>query len=107
MTQEEQEAMIASLKSASKATAFEQWLDTVRSGTGSGGGSPPGQGAGAGSGGATAAAAAGGTAPAVPSYQEEMAATLAEVAEYLAQQGIRPAGAADPGSLAADSTRFK
>ncbi|KAL4436350.1 hypothetical protein ABPG77_009912 [Micractinium sp. CCAP 211/92] len=107
MTQEEQEAMIASLKSASKATAFEQWLDTVRSGTGSGGGSPPGQGAGAGSSGSTAAAAAGGTTPAVPSYQEEMAATLAEVAEYLAQQGIRPGGAADPGSLAADSTRFK
>lgn len=95
--------MIASLKSASKATAFEQWLDTVRSGSGgSGGSSPPG------SGGSAGAAGSGGASPAAPSYQEEMAATLAEVAEYLAQQGIRPeGGSSDPGSLAADSSRFK
>lgn len=101
--------MIASLKSASRATAFEQWLDTVRSGnSGSGGGSPPGHGGAAGTGAAPTPGAAGAAAPAVPSYQEEMAATLAEVAEYLAQQGIRPGGAAaDPGSLAADSSRFK
>ena len=40
MTQEEQEAMIASLKSASRSTAFEAWLGAVR-GPASGGGSPP------------------------------------------------------------------
>ncbi len=124
--------MIASLKSASRSTAFEQWLGAVRSSTaaapgggsaggsagGSGSGSPkeggeagPGageDGGGTGAAGAAAAAAAGGGNGGTLSHQEELAATLAEVAEYLAQQGI--AGRtqpADPSSIAADSSSFK
>ncbi|EFN52596.1 hypothetical protein CHLNCDRAFT_138627 [Chlorella variabilis] len=126
MTLDEQEAMIASLKSASKSTAFAQWLGAVRSGPGGGGGggSPPaaaaaaaaaggglaaaaagGGGEGAAAGGA--AAGGGGGASLAPSHQEEMAATLAEVAEYLARQGIAGPAPADPTSLAADSSSFK
>ena len=131
LTQEEQEAMIASLKSASRSTAFEQWLGAVRSsGAAGGGGSAGGSAGGSGSsspkdgdaggadaaGGAAgggppgaAAAAAGGAAGGPLSHQEELAATLAEVAEYLAQQGIagRPQQPADPSSIAADSSSFK
>jgi hypothetical protein len=126
MTFEEQEAMIASLKSASKSTAFEQWLGAVGGGGGSGG---SGGGSGGGNGGnsspaagaagtagtprgaasaLTAAAAADGAAASVaPSHQEELAATLAEVAEYLAKQGVAGKAPADPGSIAADSSSFK
>ena len=126
MTFEEQEAMIASLKSASKSTAFEQWLGAVGGGGGSGGsgggtgsgsgggGSPPAAGAAGtagtprGSASALAAAAAAGAAASVaPSHQEELAATLAEVAEYLAKQGVAGKAPADPGSIAADSSSFK
>jgi hypothetical protein len=107
MTLEEQDAMIASLKSASKSTAFEQWLGAVRGpasapgpGGGSNGGSPPG--AAVGGGGAAAAASA-----SALSHQEEMAATLAEVAEYLRKEGIAGRAPADPASLAADNSSFK
>jgi hypothetical protein len=46
------------------------------------------------------------------SHQEEMAATLAEVAQYLAKQGMAGGGAlaptpTDPASIAADSSRFR
>ena len=108
--------MIASLKSASRSTAFEQWLGAVHSsgaaaGSGAGGtpaGAPGGAGGAGAPGAAGGAAAAAGSSCGAPSHQEEMAATLAEVAQYLAQQGIagRPQPA-DPGSIAADSSSFK
>ncbi len=127
MTLEEQEAMIASLKSASKSTAFAQWLGAVRSGSGpttAGSGSPPaaaGPGPASGAAARAAAGAAGsgsGTAGdavvTAPSHQEEMAAVLAEVAEYLAQQDLSGSGGrpatltiTDPASIAADSSSFK
>ena len=91
--------MITSLKQASKSTAFEQWLGAVRGG-GGGGGAPP-----AGAADAGAAGADGAAQGSPPSHQAELAATLAEVAEYLAQQGIT--APADPASLAADNSRFK
>jgi hypothetical protein len=55
-----------------------------------------------GGGGAAAAASA-----SALSHQEEMAATLAEVAEYLRKEGIAGRAPADPASLAADNSSFK
>ena len=93
---------MVTLKSASRSTAFEQWLGAAR---------------------APAPAAAAGTSPmetmlpgsaaagqGSASPQDEMAATLAEVAEYLARTGSgggSTGGVTDPASLAADSSRYR
>lgn len=114
--------MLDTMKAASKSTAFEQWLDVAMgrgaappglAEAGIGGSGSPGSGGGtagaAGGAGGVAGGGAGAGGPAAPTHQEEMAATLAEVAQYLAKQGMAGGGAAptDPASIAADSSRFR
>ena len=94
--------MMLSLKSASKSTAFGQWLDVAL------GPAQPGS--------PRPVAAAGGEGGGAPSFHDEVQATLAEVASYLSTQGLTgggggghgtPTSPADPGSLAADCTQFR
>jgi len=105
MTQEESDAMMLSLKTASKATAFEQWLGAALEVDGHGG-----RFAGEGSGAVPQSH--------VPTWQEEQRGVLAEVAGYLAKNGVSPSGGGsisgiaadlplDPGSLAADAVHFR
>lgn len=107
MTDEESEGMMSSLKSASKATAFEQWLGAALEGDPK---SPradkDGRGTGAGDG--------AGQSP----WQDEQRSVLAEVAGYLAKHGIAGGNVvgpgagdvdapSDPGSLAAQAVDFR
>lgn len=113
MTEDESNAMMSSLKSASKSTAFENWLGAAQA-FGMDGNSPrnippvveydkqgdcilPSQ------------------SPSV-AYQQEQQTVLAEVAAYLAKHNITGSNAvfdpikttlAEPSSLAADATLFK
>jgi zinc finger-like protein len=108
LTEDESQAMMLSLKSASKSTAFEAWLGSALGGSGKEEG---------GAAAAQQAAPAGGAL----SFQEEQREVLAEVAQYLASCGL-PAGggggeggllpapppaSADPASIAADTSRFR
>eukprot|EP00887_Chlorella_sp_A99_P004372 scaffold15.g4372.t1 len=95
MTQEEQEAMMLAFKSASRSTAFEQWLDVAL------GPAQPGS---------PRARLRAEAASCPPAVQDEMQGTLTEVAQYLAAQGLAGAGApapADPGGVAAQSAQFR
>lgn len=92
LTKEEREAMMVSIKSATKATAFEQWLGAAL-GDDVGACSHHSQGY-------------GGEGEGEPILVDQ-AAVLAEVAHYLAKHGSAGMGPSDPTSLAADSSQFK
>lgn len=87
MDEDEHSAMMLSIKSASKATAFEQWLETqgVEGKIGSGTGTLVEKG------GAIESATL--TPSGVGTYEDEQREVLAEVAKYLAKQGLSASGA--------------
>lgn len=87
MDEDEHSAMMLSIKSASKATAFEQWLETqgVEGKIGRGAGALVEKG--------DAIDSASLTPSGVGTYEDEQREVLAEVAKYLAKQGLSASGA--------------
>ena len=84
MNEDEHNAMMSTIKLASKSTSFEQWLETLENekdagtGTGVGAGATGGNGGSGGSGGENTKNA----------WEEEQEQILAEVAKYLAKHGL-------------------
>jgi zinc finger-like protein len=98
MDEDEHSAMMLSIKSASKATAFEQWLETqgvegkINVGGVSGGSGGAGVGVNGGKG-LDSTLTPSGTA----TYEDEQREVLAEVAKYLAKQGLSTGGGVNAG----------
>lgn len=92
MDEDEHSAMMLSIKSASKATAFEQWLETQGVEGKIGGGAGDAIGGKGGAGDSTTLTPSG-----VGTYEDEQREVLAEVAKYLAKQGLSAGGDAGGG----------